>query len=169
MKKKKKKKTPFDLDAALGDSNADNAEKEDATKENDGGANEFEEDLDLNFGKKKKKKKKPFNLDELENNLPSGDGDDRGDEAINDGTGEDGANIENDYDLDLDFSKTKKKKKKKKEFEELVADKTEEQQQVQSENGKIYGNMTPYKQYHCVTEFLINNIHMNGIPSISLH
>lgn len=138
MKKKKKKKTPFDLDAALGDSNADNVEKEDATKENDGGANEIDENLDLeNFGKKKKKKKKPFNLDELENNLPSTDGDDKRDEPINDETGEDGANIENDYDLDLDFSKTKKKKKKKKEFEELVADKTEEQQQVQSENGKI--------------------------------
>lgn len=27
-KKKKKKKTPFDLDAALGDSNADNADKD---------------------------------------------------------------------------------------------------------------------------------------------
>lgn len=134
MKKKKKKKTPFDLDAALGDSNA---EKEDATKENDGGANEFDENLDLeNFGKKKKKKKKPFNLDELENNLPSGDGDDKKDDAINDGAGEDGANIEN-YDLDLDFSKTKKKKKKKKELDELVAEKTaEEQQQIQSENGK---------------------------------
>lgn len=138
LMKKKKKKKPFDLDAALGDSNADNAEKEDATKENDGAANEFDENLDLeNFGKKKKKKKNPFNLDKLENNLPAGDVDDGRDEPINDEIGEDGANAENDYDLDLDFSKTKKKKKKKKEFEELVADKTEEQQLVQSENGKI--------------------------------
>ncbi|XP_031616371.1 eukaryotic translation initiation factor 2 subunit 2 [Contarinia nasturtii] len=134
VKKKKKKKTPFDLDAALGESNADNMEKEDG-KENDGGANEFDENLDLeNFGKKKKKKKKPFNLDELENNLPSVDGDDKKEDAVNDAVGEEGGNVENDYDVDLDFSKTKKKKKKKKELDELVAEKTEEQQQVLSEN-----------------------------------
>lgn len=133
-KKKKKKKTPFDLDAALGDSNADNVDKDEG-KENDGGANEFDENLDLeNFGKKKKKKKKPFNLDELENNLPSGESEDKKEDAINDAAGDEGGNIENDYDLDLDFSKTKKKKKKKKELDELVAEKTEEQQQVQSEN-----------------------------------
>lgn len=107
-------------------------------KENDGGANEFDENLDLeNFGKKKKKKKKPFNLDELENNLPSGEGEDKKEDAVNDAAGDEGGNIEDDYDLDLDFSKTKKKKKKKKELDELVAEKTEEQQQIQSENGKI--------------------------------
>ncbi|XP_055311159.1 eukaryotic translation initiation factor 2 subunit 2 [Sitodiplosis mosellana] len=134
VKKKKKKKTPFDLDAALGDSNADNADKDEG-KENDGGANEFDENLDLeNFGKKKKKKKKPFNLDELENNLPSGESEDKKEDAVNDAAGDEGGNIENDYDLDLDFSKTKKKKKKKKELDELVAEKTEEQLQVQSEN-----------------------------------
>jgi len=132
VKKKKKKKTPFDLDAALGDSNADNAEKDEG-KEND--ANELDENLDLeNFGKKKKKKKKPFNLDELENNLPSGDGDDKKDDAVNDVAGDDGGNVENDYDFDLDFMKTKKKKKKKKELDELVAEKTEEQQQIQQDN-----------------------------------
>ncbi|KAJ6642168.1 hypothetical protein Bhyg_07115, partial [Pseudolycoriella hygida] len=67
MKKKKKKKIPFDLDEALADEVTDhNAEKEDAKKEDRG--NDFDENLDLeNFGKKKKKKKKPFNLDELEN------------------------------------------------------------------------------------------------------
>lgn len=130
--KKKKKKKPFDLDGAK---SAD--EKEDATKENDG-AVDFDENLDLETaGKKKKKKKKPFNLDDLENNLPSGDGDDKKDDAVNDGAGEDGANIEN-FDLDLDFSKTKKKKKKKKELDELVAEKSEEQQQILSENGKRF-------------------------------
>lgn len=108
-------------------------------KENEGG-NDFDENLDLeNFDKKKKKKKKkPFNMDELENNLPSGDGDEKKDDSINDGVGDEGGNVENDYDLDLDFSKTKKKKKKKKELDELVSEKTEEQQQVLSENGNIY-------------------------------
>lgn len=108
----------------------------DAGKEND--ANELDENLDLeNFGKKKKKKKKPFNLDELENNLPSTDGDDKKDDAVNDVAGDDGGNVENDYDFDLDFMKTKKKKKKKKELDELVAEKTEEQQQIQQDNGTL--------------------------------
>lgn len=108
----------------------------DAGKEND--ANELDENLDLeNFGKKKKKKKKPFNLDELENNLPSTDGDDKKDDAVNDVAGDEGGNVENDYDFDLDFMKTKKKKKKKKELDELVAEKTEEQQQIQQDNGTL--------------------------------
>lgn len=109
-------------------------------KENDGGPNDFDENLDLeNFGKKKKKKKKPFNLEELENNLPTGDGDEKKEDGVNDVAGDEGGNVENDYDLDLDFSKTKKKKKKKKELDELVAEKTEEQQQqqLQFDNGKI--------------------------------
>lgn len=138
MTKKKKKKKPFDLDAAFGDNNVDNAERDEITREDDSGANEFDENLDLeNFGKKKKKKKKPFNLDELENNLPSGDGEEKKDEITNDAVGEDGANIENDYDVDLDFSKTKKKKKKKKELDELVAEKPEELQLNQTDNGTM--------------------------------
>lgn len=105
-------------------------------KEND--ANELDEDFDLeNFAKKKKKKKKPFNLEELENNLPSADGDEKKDDAVNDVAGDDGGNVENDYDFDLDFMKTKKKKKKKKELDELVAEKTEEQHQIQLDNGTI--------------------------------
>lgn len=157
------------MDAALGDSHADNADEGepsfgfiwmlplhthwilanflfsllcfifafvDAGKEND--ANELDENLDLeNFGKKKKKKKKPFNLDELENNLPSADGDEKKDDAVNDVAGDEGGNVENDYDFDLDFMKTKKKKKKKKELDELVAEKTEEQQQTQQDNGTL--------------------------------
>lgn len=105
---------------------------------NDAGANELDENLDLeNFGKKKKKKKKPFNMDELENNLPSTEGDDKKDDAVNDVAGDEGGNVENDYDFDLDFMKTKKKKKKKKELDELVAEKTEEQQQIQQDNGTL--------------------------------
>jgi len=135
VKKKKKKKSPFDLDAALADSADNNAEKEDSLKETNDGVNDLDENLDLeNFGKKKKKKKKPFNLDELENNLPSTDGDEKRDENVNDAAGEEGGNIEDDYDLDVDFSKTKKKKKKKKELDELVSEKTEEGAQTQNEN-----------------------------------
>lgn len=114
------------MDAALGESNTTN--ENDASAAND-------DDLDFeNFGKKPKKKKKPFNFDELENNLPSADGDDKRDDAAND-AGNDGAVIDDDF--DLDFSKTKKKKKKKKELDELVAEKTteEQEQQTQSENG----------------------------------
>lgn len=104
-------------------------------KENDAGTNELD-DLE-NFGKKKKKKKKPFNMDELENNLPSTEGDDKKDDAVNDVAGDEGGNVENDYDFDLDFMKTKKKKKKKKDLDELVADKIEEEAQIQSDNGKF--------------------------------
>lgn len=134
MKKKKKKKTPFDLDAALGESSADTGEKADEPKP-EGGA---EENFDLEyFGKIKKKKKKPFNLDELENNLPAADGDEKKDDASNEAAADDATN-ENDYDIDLDFSKTKKKKKKKKDLVDLVAEKTDEQQQNLSDNGMLH-------------------------------
>lgn len=132
-KKNKKKKVPFDLDAEIGET-GDNVEKEDASKEQDA-ANEFDENLDLeSFGKKKKKKKKPFNLDELEQNLPT-EIDENRDEAVNEGAGEEGANVEDDYDLDVDFSKTKKKKKKKKDLDELVAEPLDEIQQALADNG----------------------------------
>lgn len=124
------------MDAALADpsESADNAEKEDESK--DAGI-EFDENLDLeSFGKKKKKKKKPFNLDEIENNLPT-ETEEIKEEVGGEGGGEDG-NIEDDYDLDVDFSKTKKKKKKKKDLDELVAEKTEDGEQAQNENGNYY-------------------------------
>lgn len=104
-------------------------------KENDAGTNELD-DLE-NFGKKKKKKKKPFNMDELENNLPSTENEDKKEDAVNDVAGDEGGNVENDYEFDLDFMKTKKKKKKKKDLDGLVADKTEEEQQIQSDNGRF--------------------------------
>lgn len=76
-------------------------------------------------------------MDELENNLPSTEGDVVNEEAVN-VAGDEGGNVENDYDFDLDFMKTKKKKKKKKDLDELVSEKTEqEQQQIQSENGTL--------------------------------
>jgi len=132
VKKKKKKKSPFDLDGALTDqSDSIDAEKEDTSKD---AGNDFDENLDLeSFGKKKKKKKKPFNLEDLEANLPA-DAEDKKEEAVADGVGEDGGNVEDDYDLDVDFSKTKKKKKKKKELEDLVAEKGEDGESGQKEN-----------------------------------
>jgi len=132
VKKKKKKKSPFDLDGALADqTDSVDGEKEDTSKD---AGNDFDENLDLeSFGKKKKKKKKPFNLEDLEANLPA-DADDNKEEAVADGANEDGGNVEDDYDLDVDFSKTKKKKKKKKELEDLVAEKGEDGEQGQKEN-----------------------------------
>lgn len=127
MKKKKKKKTNFDLDAALGlDETSENIEDAAPEKERDieTGLNEFD-DLDLETaGKKKKKKKKPFNLDELENALSASETKTEA-AAQGDTVPEDG-NFEEDVDLDIDFSKTKKKKKKKKDLDELVAEKEEE-------------------------------------------
>jgi len=134
MKKKKKKKIPFDLDEALADDVTDQTiEKEDSRK--DGGMDDFDENLDLeNFGKKKKKKKKPFNLDELENSLPVESEEPSESGVLNEGGGEEGGNADEDYDLDVDFSKTKKKKKKKKDLDELVAEKLEEEVQINKEN-----------------------------------
>ncbi|XP_037035461.1 eukaryotic translation initiation factor 2 subunit 2 isoform X2 [Bradysia coprophila] len=134
-KKKKKKKKPFDLEEALAEDTSDqNAEKEDARKED--GGNNFDDNLDLeNFGKKKKKKKKPFNADELETNLPAeSEEPSEGGGGSNEGAGEEGGNADDEINLEVDFSKTKKKKKKKKDLDELVAEKLEEEIQTNKEN-----------------------------------
>ncbi|XP_053677440.1 eukaryotic translation initiation factor 2 subunit 2 isoform X2 [Anopheles nili] len=121
MKKKKKKKTPFDLDAMSGapEELADVDSMVAAPSESKPVA-EGEDDLDLeNFNKKKKKKKKPFNLDELEGALPSGAGE--GDAEAKE-TKEDGEVVADDgldEDFKLDFS-MKKKRKKKKDLTELM-------------------------------------------------
>lgn len=140
LKKKKKKKGAFDLDAALADGNdaggtADQMEKEDANKETGGDfGNDFDENLDLeSFGKKKKKKKKQFNLDDIENSLPPVEAENV-DDVTMERIGEDGGALDEDYDLDVDFSKTKKKKKKKKDLDELVAEKLEEDIQTKKDN-----------------------------------
>lgn len=126
------------MDEALAEeTNDQNAEKEDARKED--GGNNFDDNLDLeNFGKKKKKKKKPFNADELENNLPVESEEPSEGGGNNEGAGEDGGNADDDFNLtEVDFSKsTKKKKKKKKDLDELVAEKLEEEIQTDKENGE---------------------------------
>lgn len=98
--------------------------------------NDLEENLDLeSFGKKKKKKKK-FNLDELEDALPS-TSEPKEEKTDGEGGPDEAGGNEEDFDLDLDFSKTKKKKKKKKDLDELVADKVEDEREGEGkENGK---------------------------------
>lgn len=135
VKKKKSKKTAFDLDAALAADDIGGKVKNSIDDSNaNADLNDFDDDtLDLeNFGKKKKKKKKPFNLDEIENALPANE-QNADDQPPADGVGEDG-NADEDFDLDMDFSKTKKKKKKKKDLDELVAEKLEDDKSDDKEN-----------------------------------
>lgn len=142
MKKKRPKKKPFDLDAALADGSAateTGSAAGDEPADQDSNAMDFDDNLDLeSFGKKKKKKKKPFNLDEIENSLPSGEAGEEAEDAgaVEAGAGEEGDAQMEDFDLDVDFSKTKKKKKKKKDLDELVAEKLEEDIQTNKDNGK---------------------------------
>ncbi|XP_066971384.1 eukaryotic translation initiation factor 2 subunit 2 isoform X1 [Macrobrachium rosenbergii] len=127
LKKKKKKKTGFNLDAALADSggtpiepsptpeNVEVPEPKETTPEMD--------DIEL-FGKKKpkKKKSKPFNLEELNDALPDGkETYTGGDEENIDPATTVVAEVE-DFDVDMDFSKAKKKRTKKKKLDTLIAE-----------------------------------------------
>ena len=106
-KKKKSKKTTFDLDGEEGDTNKPTTEATIASSDLGN-----EEELDFSKEKKKKKKKKVFNPDELDTETAE----------TKDGEGKDAREEEKDaestapadLDGDLDFSLTKKKKKKKK-------------------------------------------------------
>lgn len=135
MKKKKKKKTGFDLDAALaadGGAVGQGAELiEDVQIEElklDAGDNGLDDDLDLeDFGKKKKKKKKkPFNEAEVlgeDNKEPIGEEESKED-----------AGDKQEDDLDLDFSSKKKKRSKKKDLNEIL-DKADDEED--KENGNL--------------------------------
>ncbi|KAK4877255.1 hypothetical protein RN001_009761 [Aquatica leii] len=129
LKKKKKKKTAFDIDAALAEGSGDTNEAlnnshniKDVNKDED--MDDTNIDIDLDFSKKKKKKKKPFNMEELDNALT--DGKDK-DDGTMDTTGNQDESMMDDN-FDLDFSKTKKKKKKKKELDVLIAEADEKQE-----------------------------------------
>lgn len=119
LKKKKKTKTGFDLDAALAESSPVETSAPTPDKDDD---LDSKDDLNMDelLGKKKsKKKKKPFNLDELGDALPEAStlADAGEDIAV---TGEPGAM--DDLDLNMDFTRTKKKKMKKKkmDLDELI-------------------------------------------------
>lgn len=136
MKKKKKKKTPFDLDGAVAaDEDTEVPASESATgaaseafiaggASNDAG-NDMDDNLDLDTfgGKKKKKKKKPFNLDDIDSALAGVDGGDGEKEPKGTDEGGEGGGFGGDDGLDddmkIDFS-MKKKKKKKKDLTELM-------------------------------------------------
>lgn len=124
-KKKKKKKTPFDMsalddgsigaDEALPENGVENSKDEGDREDKD---DETTLDLDDFSGlKKKKKKKKPFNLEDVDNALQEVE---QSEESVKI-QGEE-KEIENDMgmDEDIDFNLPKKKKKKKKiTFEEI--------------------------------------------------
>ncbi|CAG4935573.1 unnamed protein product [Colias eurytheme] len=143
LKKKKKKKTGFDMEAALAGEQGETTSTEAPAETGDVDVPE-DDNLDLdNFGKKKKKKKKTFfNLDELENALPetkeekppAEEPEQQDDELIDD------------LDLDIDFAKTKKKKKKRN-LDEIVAEedvKGDDQERDDDQNGEWVGSDRDY-------------------------
>ncbi|XP_045501020.1 eukaryotic translation initiation factor 2 subunit 2 [Colias croceus] len=143
LKKKKKKKTGFDMEAALAGEQGETTSTEAPAETGDVDVPE-DDNLDLdNFGKKKKKKKKTFfNLDELENALPetkeekppAEEPEKQDDELIDD------------LDLDIDFAKTKKKKKKRN-LDEIVAEedvKGDDQERDDDQNGEWVGSDRDY-------------------------
>lgn len=149
IKKKKKKKTAFDIDAALAEGSGDAIENVNNSMSNNVADDNREEDIDdnvdidLDFSKKKKKKKKPFNMEELESTLP--DGKDRDDSALDNITNQDDSIMDDNF--DLDFSKTKKKKKKKKDLDELIAeadDKQEDKENVEDSTVSWTGSDRDY-------------------------
>jgi len=115
MKKKKKKKTGFDLNAAMGEGSgaadgqpsAPSQPEEEPEVESETTVNQdkaVDDDISMDFAnmKKKKKKKKAFDLQDVADSLPeSGETD----------ASQTPAAAEDDFE-DLDFSKKKKKKKK---------------------------------------------------------
>lgn len=138
LKKKKKKKTGFDMEAALAEQGESTSVE--APVEADDVDLPEDDNLDLdNFGKKKKKKKKTFfNLEELESALPetppAEEPEQQEDELIDD------------LDLDIDFSKTKKKKKKKNidEFPMEDENKDEDKENVEDPHGEWVGSDRDY-------------------------
>lgn len=121
-KRKKKKKTPFDLDAALGGEGG-NTEETPAQDENmqeettqDGPTKDKSEDLGLDddfsgLAKKKKKKKKPFDFSEIDDALPKEETPSTDNfDAMDSGPMLD--LNEDEFDLSLPMKKKKKKKVK---------------------------------------------------------
>lgn len=134
MKKKKKKKTSFDLEGLGGDEAGEVEQAGEAGAAapeagDDGAGADLDGDLDLeSFGKKKKKKKKPFNMEDLDSALgEDGEGGGSGGAKDKEGRADDGeaggggfgGDDGFDDDMKIDFS-VKKKKKQKKKLSELM-------------------------------------------------
>lgn len=142
LKKKKKKKTGFDIDAALAGEQGETTSAEAPVESGDVDVPE-DDNLDLdNFGKKKKKKKKAFfNLDELENALPET----KDEKPSAEEPEQQEEEMVDDLDLDIDF--TRKKKKKKKTIDELVMEddlKGEDQEKDDDNHGDWIGTDRDY-------------------------
>lgn len=142
LKKKKKKKTGFDMDAAMAGETGESTSMEAPAEAGDVDVPE-DDNLDLdNFGKKKKKKKKTFfNLEELESSLPETKDEKPPAEEPEPQEEE----VIDDLDLDIDFTKTKKKKKKR--IDELVLEddiRDEDQENVEDQHGDWVGSDRDY-------------------------
>lgn len=150
LKKKKKKKTGFDVEAALAGEQSESTSAVDLPSEAPGSADADiadDDNLDLeNFGNKKKKKKKKafFNLDELESALPEPTDENRVPADESEVMQED--ELVEDLDLDIDFSKTKRKKKKKKNLDELEIDDAlgENKENLEETGGEWVGSDRDY-------------------------
>lgn len=141
VKKKKKKKTGFDLDSALESTEpTKNEESQQPEEEKKESAADFDDNLDLeSFGKKKKKKKKPFSMDEMESAL-SATATESGTVQESEPAGDQEPAADNeDEDLALDFelSKKKKKKKPKKDINELIEEDDKESEEKENEDSTI--------------------------------
>jgi len=148
-RRKKKKKTAFDIDAALAEGAGDSNDTNNTLSNNLGDDRGDEQDdtnidIDLDFSKKKKKKKKAFNMEELDGALP-----DTKEDTINEmGENLEESMMDDNLDLELDFSKAKKKKKtKKKDLDELIAeadDKQEDKENVEDTSVSWLGSDRDY-------------------------
>lgn len=117
VKKKKKKKTDFNLDSAMESEPKTEIDVEELKE--DAGAGDFDDNLDLeSFGKKKKKKKKPFNMEEIDSAVSALSESTPVESEV--GTAEQDVAGMDGEDLDLDFSSKKKKKKSKKDIDQLI-------------------------------------------------
>ncbi|XP_050350372.1 eukaryotic translation initiation factor 2 subunit 2 [Nymphalis io] len=143
LKKKKKKKTGFDIDSTLAGEQNETTSIEAPAESGDVDVPE-DDNLDLdNFGKKKKKKKKTFfNLEEIESALPET----RDEKPPAEESEPHGEKVIDDLDLDIDFSKTKKKKKKKNIDELVIEDdvKGDDQEKEEDMHGDWVGGDRDY-------------------------
>ena len=117
--KKKKKTKKFEFNDGEEDlQNIDDDRVKNESTEPVEPADDMGDLTDFSGQKKKKKKKKPFNLDDLESNLPSEGNDISQKTSPSDDKGDDFQTADAVVDdLDFDFSAKKKKKKKKTTFD----------------------------------------------------